>query len=240
MIDTPQQLLFQKFDQTTIPMGQRWPIQDESWAVVLANGEQPEHEVPMQLLQTAPFIVCCDGAILKCDWADAAVGDGDSTPSWAREEYESIFHLESEQNDNDLTKATHFCISKGFHRIVYLGATGMREDHTMANISLLMRYAKVFGVEAMMVTNYGWFNTVTPSVGIPQGDGQYVCQFQSFPSQQVSIFNFGCKQLRTEGLRYHGYPFEALWQGTLNEATDDHFNIIADGNYLLYRTFCNK
>ena len=195
-------------------------------AVVLANGEQPQHPIPLQLLQEAPFLVCCDGAIQQCKKANVIVGDGDSIPAWAREQYHHCLHLESEQDDNDLTKATRFCVAKGLKRIVYLGATGLREDHTLGNISLIMRYAREMGVEPVMATNHGWF---VPAKG--------TATFESFPRQQVSLFNFGCTSLRTEGLRYDGYPFDQWWQGTLNEAIGPHFRIEADGFYLVFRTY---
>ena len=240
MIDTPFELLNKKSDLSPLPHGR-----GRGWVSILANGEQPEHKIPLTLLQEAPYIVCCDGAINYCDWADAVVGDGDSIPSWAREEYECIFHQEDEQDDNDLTKATRFCLQKGFRRIVYLGATGLREDHTLGNISLLMRYAKEYGIEPLMVTNHGWFVPVirdkeskhTPNTCEGVGGG---LAFSSFPGQQVSIFNFGCTQLHTEGLKYDGYPFTSWWQGTLNEATADHFRIVADGDYLVFRTYEKK
>ncbi len=208
-------------------------------AVVLANGEQPKHEIPLRMLKEAPYVVCCDGAIAQYKKADAVVGDGDSIPSWARKEYQAIFEQVSEQDDNDLTKATRYCIAKGFRRIVFLGATGMREDHTLGNISLLMRYAKEMGVEAVMATNYGWFLPVIHSTdNSEENENCYHTQvFSSFPGQQVSLFNFGCTQLKTKGLRYDGYPFTSWWQGTLNEATADHFSIMADGDYLLFRTY---
>ena len=223
-------------------------------AVVLADGEQPEHSIPLRLLQEAPYIVCCDGAIQQCDWADAVVGDGDSIPSWAREEYEDIFEQVDEQDDNDLTKATRHCIRKGFRRIVYLGATGRREDHTLGNISLLVRYAREFGIEPLLATNYGWFVAAVPNApaavpnapatvpdGSPSASPQcHTRVFHSFPGQQVSIINFGCTILQTEGLKYDGYPFTSWWQGTLNEATDDHFRIVADGDYLIFRTYDKK
>lgn len=195
-------------------------------AVVLANGEQPQHPIPLQLLQEAPFLVCCDGAIQQCKKANVIVGDGDSIPAWAREQYQHCLHLESEQDDNDLTKATRFCVAKGLKRIVYLGATGLREDHTLGNISLIMRYAREMGVEPVMATNHGWF---VPAKG--------TATFESFPRQQVSLFNFGCTSLRTEGLRYDGYPFDQWWQGTLNESIGPHFRIEADGFYLVFRTY---
>ena len=198
-------------------------------AVILADGEQPEHDIPMDLLNTAPYICCCDSAILRCDWADAVVGDGDSIPSWAREEYEDIFYQEDEQDDNDLTKATRFCLNKGFRRLVYLGATGRREDHTLGNISLLVRYAREMGAEPLMATNYGWFV-------VAQGDAR----FESFAGQQVSIFNFGCTRIEQQGLVYDCHPFSQWWQGTLNEATGSSFTLQADGFYLVFRTYESK
>ncbi len=228
-------------------------------AVVLANGEQPTHQIALKLLKEAPYIVCCDGAIQRYNYADAIVGDGDSISSWARKKYEEIFEQVDEQDDNDLTKATRHCMTKGFRRIVYLGATGLREDHTLGNISLLIRYAKEFDIEPIMVTNYGWFVPVckeqtedifhkeaiskSEMAFLPKENDKeknsncYTREFISEPNQQVSIFNFGCTQLYTEGLRYDGYPFTSWWQGTLNEATADHFNIVADGDYLVFRTF---
>jgi len=255
MIDTPYELLNSKTNQAPLPSGGAgggfFPSGKAGnglpggflFCTILASGEQPEHDIPVRLLQEAPYIVCCDGAITQCDWADAAVGDGDSTPSWAREEYEDIFVEVGEQDDNDLTKATRFCIEKGFRRIVYLGATGRREDHTLGNISLLMRYASEFGIEPLMATNHGWFTPVTPTGQSPLlgrvGGGSAIRaeSFNSFPGQQVSIFNFGCTELRTHGLRYDGYPFGQWWQGTLNEATGTQFSIEANGQYLVYRTY---
>ena len=33
-----------------------------SKTVILANGEFPTHEIPLQILNEADFIICCDGA----------------------------------------------------------------------------------------------------------------------------------------------------------------------------------
>lgn len=214
-------------------------------AVIVANGEQPRHPVPQTILQRAPYVVCCDGAIAWNGRADAIVGDGDSIPSWASEQFGGILHVESEQADNDLTKATRFCIQQGFRRLAYLGATGLREDHTLGNISLIMRYARELDVHPVMVTNYGWFEPVVGErgAGTPVMNdagtvaAPFLRAFPSFPGQQVSLFNFGCRQLRTEGLLYDGYPFTQWWQGTLNEAAGDTFTIEADGDYLVFRTF---
>ena len=190
-------------------------------AAILANGCFPTASVPLRLLREAPYVVCCDGAARHWPQCHAIVGDGDSVPSTLRDRLIKV----DEQEDNDLTKATRHCMSLGLRRIVYLGATGLREDHTLGNIALMMRYHQEFGLDVTMVTDQGWF---VPATG--------AATFQSQPGQQVSIFNFGCTILASEGLRWQAYPYRQLWQGTLNEALADTFRIDADGSYLVFRT----
>ncbi len=51
-------------------------------AVILANGEYPSHPLPLQMLEEAKFVVCCDGAaneyISRGHTPDIIIGDGDS------------------------------------------------------------------------------------------------------------------------------------------------------------------
>jgi len=194
-------------------------------AVILANGDFPVAAEPLQLLREAPFVCACDGAVRHYPQADVLVGDGDSVPENLHDRLIQI----DEQEDNDLTKATRYCLKRGLRRIVYLGATGQREDHTLGNISLMVRYALEMGVEPLMATDFGWFV-------VADGDAA----FRSFPRQQVSLFNIDCQALETEGLRWNGYPYRQFWQGTLNEAIGDCFSLKADGNYLIYRTYRAK
>ena len=191
-------------------------------AVVLANGDFPTHPLPLALLEKAPYVCACDGAVEHYPMADAVVGDGDSVPP----QFRSRLIRVTEQEDNDLTKATRHCLSLGFRRILYLGATGKREDHTLGNVSLMVRYMRDFQLQPVMLTDYGYF---TPARG--------KTTFDSFPGQQVSIFNFGFTHIQAEGLRYTPYPYTEWWQGTLNEAAADTFTLDADGEYLVYRTF---
>ena len=195
--------------------------------VVLANGDFPVHAVPLSLLENAKHIVACDGAVAHLTAHDGhadiiAIGDGDSVPEDLRDRLIQI----DEQEDNDLTKATRYCLKQGWRRIAYLGATGKREDHTLGNISLIARYFLEMGVEPLLVTDYGWFV-------VAQGDRE----FESFAGQQVSIFNVNCEHLISEGLKWQSYPYRQLWQGTLNEALNTVFRLHADGCYLVYRTF---
>lgn len=191
-------------------------------AVIIANGDFPVHAIPLEILHTTPHQVCCDGAIRYVPQAEAVVGDGDSIP----QEYRHLLIQIDEQDDNDLTKATRYCLQQGWHRIAYLGCTGKREDHTIGNTSLLMRYFRDMDIRGTMFTDQGFF---TPAYGNQV--------FASKKGQQVSIFNFGCHQLTSEGLRWNSYAYDEWWQGTLNEALGNQFSFSADGYYLVFQTY---
>jgi thiamine pyrophosphokinase len=191
-------------------------------AAIVANGTFPTHPIPLDILRRVPHIIACDGAICHVPEAEAVVGDGDSVPAAYRNRLIQI----DEQEDNDLTKATRHCLAQGWHSIAYLGATGKREDHTLGNISLLMRYFRYFGIYGIMFTDDGFFQPAK---------GQQI--FQASPGQQVSIFNFGCTSLKSEGLRWNAYAYEQWWQGTLNEALDCRFTLHADSYYMVFQTY---
>ena len=197
----------------------------EPEAVILANGDYPTHPIPLQILASAPYIVCCDGGadayINRGNVPDVIIGDGDSLSEENRRKYSHILHYISDQETNDQTKAVNFLLSQGRKNIAIVGATGKREDHTLGNISLLIDYMRT-GAHVRMLTDYGIF--------IPCHD---TCSFPSQPGQQISIINFGAHNLRGEGLVYPLSDFTNWWQGTLNESTETEFTIHAEGEYLV-------
>jgi thiamine pyrophosphokinase len=202
-------------------------------AVILADGEFPTADIPLQILREAKFLCCCDGAAAKAIaqgfMPDAIVGDGDSLTPEFKTRYAAIIHLESEQEDNDLTKASRFCIAKGFRHIAYLAATGKREDHTIGNIFLMPRYVQQFGITPEIYTDHGWFSVINGTTELP-----------SFPGQQVSIFNITGKKVEGEGFTWPPYTYNELWQGTLNEAKSDRILLKTDGIMIVFRTYLAK
>nr|MBP7472470.1 thiamine diphosphokinase [Prevotella sp.] len=204
-------------------------------AVILADGDYPTNEITLAILNNAKMVICCDGAAGHYTGKPyAIIGDGDSLSDDFKKRYADIFHQIDEQDDNDLTKATRFAIeilknNNEELNIAYLGCTGKREDHTLANISLMMHFFSNYGITSTMITDHGYFNTVNGNA-----------TFDSFKGQQVSIFNFGCNKLESIGLKWNSYPYKWLWQGTLNEATTTKFSFMADNNYMVFRTFDAK
>ena len=195
-------------------------------AVIVAGGEFPTAPQPLEVLQNAPFVVCCDGAadryIATGRVPDAIVGDGDSISAANRKTFANRLHIISEQESNDQTKAVRYLMEKGKRRIAIVGATGRREDHTIGNISLLIEYARK-GCDVCSFTDHGMFIAC-------DGTTTHKCR----KGQQVSIFSITAKELSAEGLLYPIYDFNNWWQGTLNECTGNEFTINANGEYLLF------
>ena len=198
-------------------------------AVILANGDYPSNEKPLQILKEAPFVACCDGGaneyIAKGHLPDIIIGDGDSLSEENRLKHASLLHHIPDQETNDQTKAVQYLLAKGIRNIAIVGATGKREDHTIGNVSLLMEYMRM-GAVVQSYTDYGVF--------IPCKD---TCTFNCSTGQQVSIFNFTARNLQSEGLAYPIYDFTSWWQGTLNQCTGTSFTIEAKGEYLVFLNY---
>ncbi|MDP6570470.1 MAG: thiamine diphosphokinase, partial [Candidatus Marinimicrobia bacterium] len=80
--------------------------------VILANGSFPTHPIPLQSLQEAQTIICCDGAAESLvsfgKTPDYIIGDLDSISENLKEQFREIIISKPDQNENDLRKAITF------------------------------------------------------------------------------------------------------------------------------------
>ncbi len=192
-------------------------------AIILADGAFPQHTIPLDMLKSGMDIICCDGATTKLVAAGMEpsyiVGDLDSIPQDLKVKYADRLVYMPDQDTNDLTKAINFSIEKAYDTIYILGATGLREDHTLGNISLLIQYA-MKGINVQMLTDYGTFIPLLATATL-----------KSYKRQQISIFQLTTDTLiTTSGLMYavDKRAFRQWWEGTLNEALSDTFEVRFD------------
>ena len=228
-------------------------------ALILADGAFPTSQNRLDLLKRAQNIVCCDGAASKLlDFGRepvAIVGDMDSISAELKAQFADRIYLVAEQETNDLTKAVDYCMEHGFDEIAILGATGLREDHTLGNITLLADYAPRLK-SVCLLTDYGridafrsgmsendfiepGMDAMAPEVCATLNGAFTVARFHSFAGQQVSIFALTPdSSISSLGLKY---PLEnrnltSWWQGTLNESSGEQFSLSIDqGILLVYR-----
>ena len=200
--------------------------------VILANGEFPKAEKALEILNSANKIICCDGATNNLVEfglePDIIIGDLDSVSETIKQKYQDIVYQVKEQNTNDLTKAVNWCVANNILEFDILGATGKREDHSIANISLLSEYTNKANVR--IVSDYGVFVSVNKS-----------SKFKSFSGQQISIFSMNPEiEISSKGLKYplENTQLKNWWNGTLNEATSEQFSLsFTKGKLIVYFLF---
>ena len=200
--------------------------------VVVANGEVPDSELSLSILNDKRRIVSCDGALQKLlsinIIPDVVVGDGDSLDREELSRHNIPYHADRSEEYNDLQKALKYCIAKGYDNIVLMGCGGLREDHFIANLSILVMYSEK--MRLAMLTEHGVFNVMRGT-----------SMFRSVPGMQVSVFpsNLHTK-LSFSGLKYpvNNRSFNWLWEGSLNESVGSAFTVEADDEepVVVYRT----
>ena len=201
-----------------------------STVVILANGAFPTHSVPLQILKDANYLICCDGAIdqlLKYSKQipNLIVGDLDSLTLESKLKFSEQLIQINDQTKNDLVKAFEVALTKKPQKIIFLGTTGGREDHALANFSHFFDFAKQCDIE--VYTDHGKFISVVNSKKI-----------SSFTGQQVSFFTENSNVIvNCENLKWplNQKSFDRLWQGSLNESTSDELEVqISNGVCLVF------
>lgn len=203
--------------------------------LVVARGDLLSPDEMRDLSGRAAHTIVCDGALgqyysLTLCAPEVIVGDGDSVQPELMERLGVSIVKVPEQETNDLTKSVRYALAQGWTRMVIVGISGRREDHTIANISLLPSYYGM-GVEVTAVTPYGVF--------VPfAGDREFHLPIRT----QISFFTFDHQPLSAAGV---AYPFESrvfteLWQASLNEVTSPTVSLRAEGIALAYIAFEQK
>lgn len=204
--------------------------------VIVANGEVPSSELSLSILKEKKRVVCCDGALQKLlsinIIPDVVVGDGDSMDSKLLDcvkNHQIPYHPDRSEEYNDLQKALKYCQANGYDDVLLLGCGGLREDHFIANLSILVMYSETMNLT--MLTEHGVFNVMRGT-----------SMFRSVPGMQVSVFPSNLHtRLSFSGLKYpvNNRSFNWLWEGSLNESVGSAFTVEADDEepVVVYRAF---
>ncbi len=204
--------------------------------IVLANGAFPKNPLALALIdlwvqaEEGFELICCDGAVNKLQsytpkYPDILIGDLDSvTPELKEQLKDKTLHV-ADQNTNDLTKAINYLSQElGRKSVLLLGAAGEREDHFLANISLLPSYANLLD-ELIMLTDEGVFYLI-----------QEKSSFDVEIGQQISVFNFSLSPITLKGVHWEleESSLPELWCGTLNRADEELIWTTSTNPFLLY------
>ena len=203
-------------------------------AVIVGNGQFPKKEYSLYLLESADYVVCCDGALdtylrhfrnRTLRRPDVVIGDMDSLSKKTAAKFSDIAVRIEEQETNDQSKAFHYILEHfpDVDTIHILGATGKREDHTIGNLSLLMEYARELGgqggaaggreVFVDIVSDWSSAFAITDTSDLNIGEGRSISII--CPDNSLKI--------KSKGLVWptDNVVFDNLWKATLNRAETD-------------------
>ncbi|GAB3504047.1 thiamine diphosphokinase [Spirosoma knui] len=154
-------------------------------ALLIANGEACDPELLGQLLEWSPFVVVLDSAVWRVlDLGiklDVLLGDFDGSldlDNIRAQQYPLEIVHTPDQNKTDLEKGIEFLISRGFPAVNIVWATGRRADHSLTNMTNLVRYKDQ--IRLVMLDDYSrifplvgrfekWYEAGTPISLIPVG-----------------------------------------------------------------------
>jgi thiamine pyrophosphokinase len=190
-------------------------------ALIIANGEACNSEILGELLEWSPYVLVLDGAIQRVlDLGikiDVLLGDLDRFTHFEDinlQQPDIQIVYTPDQNKTDLEKAIEFLIEKGHKAVNIVWATGLRADHTITNITNLVRYKNQ--IKAVMVDSHSkifalnksfekWYAKGTPISLIPVGTASGI-------KTSGLLYNLDYEEL-TIGFR----------SGNSNEAAQDGF-----------------
>jgi thiamine pyrophosphokinase len=120
-------------------------------ALILANGQAPSKLLVSRHLADADVFVCADGganAAAKLGIVpDLIIGDLDSILPATVKKFSGVTARRiADQNSTDLEKALTWAQKNGYRTVRVLGATGGRLDHTVGNLSALVKFSRKLAV----------------------------------------------------------------------------------------------
>ncbi|KOS04940.1 thiamine pyrophosphokinase [Flavobacterium akiainvivens] len=158
---------------------------DQEPALIIANGQECSPELLGQLLEWSPLVIVLDSAIERVMQLDIKVDVllGDFDHGFDPETYRDLqYPLEivhtPDQDKTDLEKACDYLVERGFPAVNVVWATGKRADHTITNITNIVRFrdklkivvlddhSKVFVLPPKFEK---WYTAGTPISLIPVG-----------------------------------------------------------------------
>jgi thiamine pyrophosphokinase len=198
--------------------------------LILCNGQPPPEELFEEKRAWADMFIAADGGgnIARSFGAvpDYVIGDLDSYETRSDETVE-IIHKPS-QYANDLEKALELAKKKGGSKIKVLGATGLRLDHTLKNLSVLKQFNEQFE-RILFADAYGTIQLLP---------GEFTAEIPV--GTTISLFPLSGKVtgIITRGLKYpltNGFLENGVSDGSSNSVVSSPVAIIhEEGDLLLF------
>lgn len=153
-------------------------LKEEKSALIICNGEIADYDYMKKYISYNQLVICVDGGVRHLDGLqinpDLILGDFDSAKKADLDNYSEqgieILEYPPEKDFTDTELALEEATKRGINKIIFLGATGTRLDHTLANIFLLKK-AMELGIEAFVANENNEIYIVNSEIRIAREEG---------------------------------------------------------------------
>jgi|SRR6056300_804196 thiamine pyrophosphokinase len=195
-------------------------------AVICLNGEIPEQEVFDSLVDIP--LIAADGAYNRLYSLginpNAIVGDMDSVTEKHNTEHTEFIEIPN-QNTNDFEKCVRYAQQLGYRNILIIGFTGGLLEHTVNNISIIIKFTREMNIIVYHQHRYCYYITNDIELNIKK-------------DELVSLIPYPSAKLKTRGLNWELHSEElqmGIREGARNFAITDNIKIeLLSGSYLLF------
>jgi len=203
--------------------------------LILANGDPPSKKRIEELQKAHDLLLATDGAVHKAALLgvspDLVTGDFDSVslPLAKRQFPMTEFLPTPDQSRGDLEKAIIVALNRGATSITIAGAAGGRIDHTLGNVSLLLRFHNV--VQISIVDDWSEIRAISGSDDAP---GEWVSTAN--PGDTIAMVTFdGRARASVTGVEWplNDYLLPIGTHAVSNKATEGTVTFRARGGALL-------
>ena len=195
-------------------------------AVLIANGKVSKTNYIKKIIDSNDFFISIDAKLENLKELgvkpNLILGDLDSTVISDLDSQIEVVEL-SNQNKTDLEKSLDYCIENNIKKVLILGSSGLREDHSMANILIASTYSNILHIE--LITSFYRIIFVRENTKI------------NAPNAPVSIISLSSdNKITTSGLKYdlNNEKLKSFSHGISNEVNGDSFTVKAESTIVVF------
>lgn len=185
-------------------------VNSKERCVIVAASPTDEIEFLRSQIGVDDFVICADGGADKLLEAgitpDLIIGDFDSSKKYNCFDPERVTVLPTQKDDTDTMYCVKTALEKGYKNILLLGATGGRNDHTLANLSVLL-YLKKCGASGVISDEYGDTSLLNIGDNILENKKGKTVSIMPFASESVRLTYKGMMYPLENSEIYTEYPY---------------------------------
>ncbi len=195
--------------------------------IIWANGHTPAKSLVLKLFNRGYSVLfCADGGANAAKKAgivpDYIIGDFDSVEKETLNYFSGKSEIieQKRQSDTDIEKTLKIALKMKFTEAVILGGGGNRLDHTIGNVSIMLKYSGKIRIYMIHGNS---------AASVYSGKNK----FNTFKGETISLFGFdGRTKFKSTGLKYPLRNISLKFgerEGSSNQAVGDSVEVTVTG-----------